>query len=159
MTAGKTNRELATLTVRQSTTVPAWMEAQGVKWQQSLRATLHLSRTNGFFLGGGKALINTYYDTAARLGVEIRYDAMPRDLVCEDGAVRGVSLEYASRREDIACRAVVVATGGFEANIAWLKQYWGDAAEHFVIRGTGSSSVRRGRRPPRRTSAGQNRSR
>src|SRR5438067_5040316 len=26
--------------------------------------------------------------------------------------------------------------GGFEANIAWLKEYWGDAADNFIIRGT-----------------------
>jgi tricarballylate dehydrogenase len=31
---------------------------------------------------------------------------------------------------------VVVAAGGFEANIPWLKKYWGEAAESFVIRGT-----------------------
>jgi tricarballylate dehydrogenase len=30
----------------------------------------------------------------------------------------------------------VVASGGFEANIPWLKEYWGDAADNFIIRGT-----------------------
>jgi tricarballylate dehydrogenase len=33
-------------------------------------------------------------------------------------------------------RALVAASGGFEANIEWLKQYWGDAADNFLIRGT-----------------------
>jgi tricarballylate dehydrogenase len=32
--------------------------------------------------------------------------------------------------------ALVAAAGGFEANIEWLKQYWGDAADNFLIRGT-----------------------
>ena len=31
---------------------------------------------------------------------------------------------------------LVAASGGFEANIEWLKQYWGDAADNFFIRGT-----------------------
>jgi tricarballylate dehydrogenase len=31
---------------------------------------------------------------------------------------------------------VVVAAGGFEANIEWLRRYWGDAADHFIVRGT-----------------------
>ena len=32
--------------------------------------------------------------------------------------------------------ALVAAAGGFEANIDWLKQYWGDVADNFLIRGT-----------------------
>ena len=31
---------------------------------------------------------------------------------------------------------LVAAAGGFEANIEWLKEYWGDAADNFLIRGT-----------------------
>jgi tricarballylate dehydrogenase len=29
----------------------------------------------------------------------------------------------------------VCASGGFEANIGWLRRYWGDAADNFLIRG------------------------
>ena len=42
-----------------------------MRFQPSLRGTLHLGRTNAFFLGGGKALMNAYYATAERLGVEV----------------------------------------------------------------------------------------
>jgi tricarballylate dehydrogenase len=31
---------------------------------------------------------------------------------------------------------VVVASGGFQANLQWLKEYWGEAADNFIIRGT-----------------------
>jgi tricarballylate dehydrogenase len=31
---------------------------------------------------------------------------------------------------------VVIAAGGFEANLAWLAEYWGDAAQNFIVRGT-----------------------
>ena len=40
-------------------------------FQPAMRGTLQLSRTNGFFLGGGKALINAYYAHAVRLGVTV----------------------------------------------------------------------------------------
>jgi tricarballylate dehydrogenase len=30
----------------------------------------------------------------------------------------------------------VVSSGGFQANIEWLREYWGDAADNFWIRGT-----------------------
>jgi tricarballylate dehydrogenase len=31
---------------------------------------------------------------------------------------------------------MVAAAGGFESNIPWMKEYWGEAAENFLIRGT-----------------------
>ena len=37
---------------------------------------------------------------------------------------------------EIRASALVAAAGGFEANIEWLKQYWGEAADNFLIRGT-----------------------
>jgi tricarballylate dehydrogenase len=40
------------------------------------------------------------------------------------------------QRREIKAKAVVAAAGGFEANIPWLKQYWGDDADNFIIRGT-----------------------
>ena len=53
---------------------------QGVKFQPPLGGTLHLGRTNAFFLGGGKALLNSYYRTAERLGIEVAYDGMEIEL-------------------------------------------------------------------------------
>ena len=35
----------------------------------------------------------------------------------------------------VAAKAVVIASGGFQANIDWLKQYWGESANNFIIRG------------------------
>jgi tricarballylate dehydrogenase len=31
---------------------------------------------------------------------------------------------------------VVIATGGFEANLGWLKRFWGGAPDNFIVRGT-----------------------
>ena len=47
-----------------------------MNWQQPLAGTLHLGRTNRWFLGGGKALLNTYYQTASRMGISVRYNAV-----------------------------------------------------------------------------------
>ena len=33
----------------------------------------------------------------------------------------------------------MAAAGGFESNIDWLKKYWGEAAENFLIRGTANN--------------------
>jgi tricarballylate dehydrogenase len=36
----------------------------------------------------------------------------------------------------VRASALVAAAGGFEANIEWLKEYWGPPADNFLIRGT-----------------------
>ena len=136
VTGGETNEPLARLTIGESTNLAAWMSEQGVRWQRPLTGTLQLARTNGFFLGGGKQLANTYYDTALRLGVQVEYEATVRALVGADGRVEQIVYERAEREERVAAGAVVVAAGGFEADVEWLREYWGDAASHFTIRGT-----------------------
>ena len=136
VTGGPANLDLAKLAVRESSKLPAWMSAHGVSWQQPLAGTLHLGRTNRWFLGGGKALLNTYYQTARRMGICIRYDAMIEDLVIENGRFDGVRLRNGDAEEFVRGRTVVVAAGGYEANIEWLKKHWGDAADNFIIRGT-----------------------
>ncbi len=133
---GETDQPLARLTVRDSTTLAGWMAEQGVRWQKPLTGTLHLSRTNGFFLGGGKHLVNTYYDTALRLGVRVVYDATVRALTGDESRIDAVVYEDGTGEQRLACGSVVVAAGGFEADVAWLAENWGEAASRFTIRGT-----------------------
>src|ERR1700679_4314217 len=78
VTGGNTDEPLARMTIRASAHVTPWMEACGVRFQPSLAGTLSLSPTNAFFLGGGKALVNAYFATAERLGVDILYDTEVR---------------------------------------------------------------------------------
>jgi tricarballylate dehydrogenase len=134
VTGGATNEALARLTIRESETLGDWMPAHGVRWQKPLRGTLHLARSNLFMLGGGKAMINAYYQTAARLGVEIAYESAVRELEIHDGEF--VCAQGDGKARAIRAKALVTASGGFEANIDWLKEYWGDAADNFIIRGT-----------------------
>ena len=112
------------------------MAANGVRWQKPLSGTLQLARTNLFMLGGGKAMMNAYYETASRLGVEIAYESEVRDLNMRDGEFMSATVSGNVAPREIHAKAIVIAAGGFEANIPWLREYWGDAAENFIIRGT-----------------------
>jgi tricarballylate dehydrogenase len=132
---GPNNEKLAELTVRESETAPAWMSEHGIRWQPPLSGTLHLGRTNRFFLGGGKALLNKYYRTAASLGVTVRYEARVDDLIFDGPTCTGLVVDVSGTTQRISATAVVAASGGFEANIEWLRQYWGDAADNYLIRG------------------------
>jgi len=136
VTGGKTNEELARFTIGESNNIGAWMEQHGCKFQPSMRGTLHLSRTNAFFLGGGKNLMNGYYATAQKLGVRILYQAEVVDLAIHDGRFASATVAYGGTLHMVSAGAAVVASGGFQANLEWLKKYWGKAADNFIIRGT-----------------------
>jgi tricarballylate dehydrogenase len=112
------------------------MKSNGVRWQPPLRGTLQLSRTNAFFLGGGKALLNAYYDTAQRLGVQVEYESNVDDITLDEHGDNAVVYTHNGVADEVRARAVVVASGGFEANLDWMGEYWGDAAQNFAIRGT-----------------------
>ena len=137
VTGGITDERLARFAIRHSASCRPWMVKHGVRFQNSLSGTLHLSRTNAFFLGGGKALVNAYFRSAEALGVEIRYESPVDRLEIVDGRFRAAWVG----EQRIEARACVVANGGFESNREWLREAWGQhngewVAENFLIRGT-----------------------
>jgi tricarballylate dehydrogenase len=136
VTGGQTDAQLARLTIQESTNLGEWMKKHGCHFQPPLRGTLHLARTNAHFLGGGKALMNAYYATAAKLGVEIIYEAHVRDLEVGSGKFDWAIFEFQGASQKVQAKSVVVASGGFQANLAWLKDCWGEAADNFIIRGS-----------------------
>ena len=136
VTGGNTNEELARLTIRSSEGAGQWMATNGINWQGPLRGTLSLSRTNAFFIGGGKALLNTYYETAGSMGIHYTFDAEVTGLELRPDAVHSVFVGEGPTRREFEAKVIIAAAGGFEANIEWLAEYWGDAAKNFIIRGT-----------------------
>jgi tricarballylate dehydrogenase len=139
VTGGRTNEALARRVIRSSASVRTWMRQHGVHFQPSLSGTLHLSRTNAFFMGGGKALVNAYHRSALALGVQVRYDAPVARLELQGDRFVAAHLDNGER---FAARACVLASGGFESNRAWLREAWGRnergewPADAFLIRGT-----------------------
>lgn len=136
VTGGQTNHALARQVIRDTNDCTSWMASHGVRFQRSLSGTLHLSRTNAFFLGGGTAVMNAYYRAAERLAIDVRYDAEVRELQISDVRFESAIYRHAGRYHRIRARAVVVASGGFQANLEWLRSVWGAAADNFLIRGT-----------------------
>jgi tricarballylate dehydrogenase len=136
VTAGQTDEELARLLIRSSPECFAWMTQHGVRFQPSLAGTLQLGRTNAFFLGGGKALVNTYYAVAEKLGIRVLYNAEVTALRMSAGRFESATVSVDGSPVEIRAKALVAASGGFEANIEWLSDAWGDAAKNFIIRGT-----------------------
>jgi len=139
VTGGITNEKLARMVIRETASCRGWMRKHGVNFQNPLSGALHVARTNAFFMGGGKALINAYYRSAESLGVEIRYEAPVDEIELEDGRFVAARLRNGERIEAKSC---VLAAGGFESNREWLREAWGQnergewPADNFLIRGT-----------------------
>lgn len=138
VTGGITNEKLARMVIRESSTCRPWMEKHGVRFQPSLSGTLHVARTNAFFMGGGKALVNAYYRSAENLGVDILYDSPVDDLEIKDG--KFIAAKVGNKRYE--GHSVVLGCGGFESDRTWLREAWGQnergewPADNFLIRGT-----------------------
>ena len=138
VTGGLTDEKLARMAIRASSSCRDWMRSHGVRFQPPLSGALHVARTNAFFMGGGKALVNAYYRSAERLGVQIRYEAPVDRLDIVGGEFKAAYV----KGERIEARACVLAAGGFESNRAWLREAWGQnergewPADNFLIRGT-----------------------
>jgi tricarballylate dehydrogenase len=139
VTGGRTDEHLARLVIRASSNCRDWMRRHGVRFQPPLSGALHVARTNAFFMGGGKALVNAYYRSAQALGVQVRYDSPVASLELEGGRFVAARLGSGER---IAARACVLAAGGFESNREWMREAWGRnergewPADNFLIRGT-----------------------
>lgn len=138
VTGGLTDEKLARFVIRATSNCRGWMQKHGVRFQPSLSGTLNLSRTNAFFMGGGKALVNAYFRSAEQMGIEIRYNSPVDSLEIKDGKF----LAACVGGNRIEAKACVLAAGGFESNREWLDEVWGEneygerPAKNFLIRGT-----------------------
>ena len=138
VTGGATDETLARLAIRASSTCRDWMRRHGVHFQPPLSGALHVARTNAFFMGGGKALVNAYYRSAEAAR---RADPLRRPVDAARAARRTLRRRADRRRADRGPRLRArrrrlrveprVAARGVGTN---ERGEW--PADNFLIRGT-----------------------
>jgi len=145
LTENLSDSNLADLLVSRSRATVVWMRGHGVRWILMFgRQSYKVGGTHRFWgglameaVGGGPGLVQTLYDRAAALGIEIRYETKATRLLVDDrGAVRGVVCRGPEGFAEIPAPAVVLASGGFEANPEWRTRYLGKDWELARVRGT-----------------------
>ncbi len=94
------------------------------------------SQRTAFLLGGGKAMVNALYATATRLGVAVSYDSELIGFDCADEHRCRASIRRSSGIESIVAKAVIICAGGHQADLDWLREDLGAAADGFAVRGT-----------------------
>jgi tricarballylate dehydrogenase len=136
--------DLVMTLARESLPTLLWLKKQGVRFDLAYR---HLVKRDGQsyftggvmleYFGGGQGAVTQLTDIASRAGVTIRYRTRLTELLQDQsGRIRGVRVDCDRRVEELPTRAVVLACGGFEANVAMRAQYLGRNWDLARVRGT-----------------------
>lgn len=144
VTQYRTDPKLAETLVSRSLDTMLWMRAKGVRFtpiygRQAFKVDGRFKFWGGLTVeawGGGPGLIDSWYAIAARNGIAVRYATRAHDLVIDENAVRGLVVRTSGRSEVLETRAVVLASGGFEANAEWRTRYLGPGWDLVKVRGT-----------------------
>jgi tricarballylate dehydrogenase len=138
--------DMAMLLVRESQATVRWMRDRGIRWipmfgRQAFKGDSGKFRFWGGLVleavGGGPGLIDMAYASAAKAGIDVRFETKAMRLVTDDrGRVTGVIVRTSAGTETLEARAVVLASGGFEANPEMRTRYLGPNWELARVRGT-----------------------
>jgi tricarballylate dehydrogenase len=137
--------DLALLLVRESQPTVRWMRDRGIRWipmfgRQAYKVDGKFKFWGGLVLeavGGGPGLIDMEYQAAAKAGIDVRFETKATRLVTDDrGAVTAVVVRTPTGTDTIPASAVVLASGGFEANVEMRTRYLGPNWDMARVRGT-----------------------
>ncbi len=137
--------DLAMLVVRESQATVRWMRDRGIRWipmfgRQAYKVEGKFRFWGGLILeavGGGPGLIDMEYEAAAKNGIDVRFESKATALTTDErGVVTGVVVKTAKGSEMVPAPAVVLASGGFEANVEMRTRYLGPNWDMARVRGT-----------------------
>ena len=140
----RTDPDLCELLVRESRDTLEWMAGKGIRFnpiwgRQAFLVDGRFTFWGGLTVeatGGGPGLVAGWTGVAARMGIEIRYGARALALITDDDGVHGVRVRQNGRTSELLADAVVLAAGGFEANVEWRTRYLGPGWDTAKVRGT-----------------------
>jgi tricarballylate dehydrogenase len=146
VTEDLSDADMALTLVRESQPTMKWMKAQGIRWIPMFgRQAYKVGGKFTFFgnlvleaVGGGPGLIDMEYESAKKAGIDVRFEAKAQRLITDArGRVTGVEIKQPDGGTDtVESKAVVLASGGFEANIEMRTRYLGPNWDLARVRGT-----------------------
>ena len=136
--------DLAEIIVRSSTDTVHWMRERGIRFIPNYgRQAFNVNGRFRFFggvviyaNGGGRGLMDLHYKAADKHGIEIRYSTRATSLLHGASGVEGVRVIENGAEREVRARAVVLASGGFEANREMRTRYLGPGWDMAKVRGT-----------------------
>lgn len=136
--------DLVELLVKRSRETLLWMRTKGVRFQpiwgrQAFKVDGRFKFWGGLTVetwGGGPGLVDALTAAAEKAGIDIFYRAKALSLIEEDAGVCGVRVKHGGRVHAIKARAIILASGGFEANHEWRARYLGPGWDLAKVRGS-----------------------
>ena len=145
VTSGRTDPELSNILVSNSKDTVFWMNRSGVKMEPAL-GVAGVKRGNvvvwppGLIVRAaheGVGLSASWFATAERVGVEIRYASAAIELIVDQrGRIVGVKVRDNDSIREVTGKAIVLGCGGFEANVQMRTQHIGPLVGAAKVRGT-----------------------
>ncbi|MFC5749271.1 FAD-dependent tricarballylate dehydrogenase TcuA [Actinomadura rugatobispora] len=142
---GRPPRDLVDTVVDRSFETLEWMRRQGVEWELTANKLFDLDNLDGVHelppggairaKGEGVGLMERLFAAVERAGIEIRYGAPAAGLITRGAAVDGVLVHREDGVDEVR-GAVVLASGGFEANPEMRLRYLGPGWDLVRVRGT-----------------------
>lgn len=144
VTEYRADPELADALVSNSLGTLQWMREHGVRFapiygRQAFKVAGKFKFWGGLVVevnGGGPGLVDYLTSECGRLGVTIEYGARVADLIVDDSGVTGVVVRQGGETRTEHGDSVILASGGFQSNVAWRAQYLGPNWDLAKVRGT-----------------------
>ena len=142
VTQGRIDPVLADCLVDRSNAAVHWMRAAGVRWEPEkmteVDGKLYLPGGHHIHpIGGGPGMLTQLREIAFKThGAEIRYESRVRAVHGNDRRVEGVRVSTPDGEYDLAARAIIVCSGGFQANAEMRARYLGANADLMKVRGS-----------------------
>ena len=145
VTRGQSDEGLAGTLIDNSRPTMAWLRKNGVRFIPMYgRQSYEVDGKQHFYggvnieaVGGGAGLVEFLLKRCKDVGIPIRYGTGATKLIQDRNyRITGITVRSPGGYEDIACKSVVLACGGFEANPEWRVRYLGQGWDLARVRGT-----------------------
>jgi tricarballylate dehydrogenase len=147
VTGGRCDPDLTTTLIDHSYDTVRWLADLGVPWEfnravgaVTLPGSSRVKLPSGGALrvkGEGVMLSSAWFRIAEDAGVSVAYETHAQRLItAQDGRIAGVEVRDADGLHALHCRAVVLASGGFQANPEMRASYLGPPWSLVKVRGT-----------------------
>ncbi|MGD0916995.1 MAG: FAD-dependent oxidoreductase [Thermodesulfobacteriota bacterium] len=121
----RTNGALVRVFVDKSADTIRWLQDYGVGFPQVTINMPDAPRTYHIIKGGGEAVVKALASRAKEKGVSIRLGTPIKRILKDSTRIVGVVAEVDGEDIQVACQAVIIASGGYANNKEWIKKYTG----------------------------------
>ncbi|MCA9821356.1 MAG: FAD-dependent oxidoreductase, partial [Dehalococcoidia bacterium] len=135
ISSGRANEDLIRTLCDNARQTADWLTDFGLEWEAGYPHTAGYRRSPK---SGGQGLVDLLFRRLEGFGVTCTYETAAQDLLVDpDGSVRGIRARGPEGLVDLVGRGgVVLACGGFQANVEMRVRYLGRFADSLILRGS-----------------------